>query len=703
MKICLIAEGCYPYVVGGVSSWIHRLIQAFPNQEYIILTIVANRSYSGKYVYELPANVSELYELYLEDYDWGRKRKRKKLLKKKEYKALRSLLLNQKVDWETLFELFQKRSLSVNNLLMSVDFFNAVTDCYNLNYSQIVFSDFLWMMRSIYLPMFHTLKMKIPKADLYHCTATGYAGILGSMAKYLHGGRLLISEHGIYTREREEELIKAKWVQGIYKDIWIEQFRKMSNLAYDRADLVTSLYEHARELEVELGCPFEKTIITPNGISVENFQNLPEKTEEEKGRVYVGAILRVAPIKDIKTLIHAFSFAREEEPSLKLWIMGPWEEEKEYAQECFELVEAEGISDIEFTGRVDVKEYLGKMDLTILTSISEGQPLTILESFAAHKPVIATDVGNCRGLIMGEDDEFGAAGIVTHIMNVEEIARAMVYLARNEAMRLWMGENGYRRVLAKYQYIYMIKAYRGIYKDFAGSMGLDWKEDEAEKETWERMEIREKEQVQKEREIRQEEPGQGGESGVDISFCGDLAGSMGLFWKEEDMKEEIQIQEEEGQIQEEGEQIQEKEDQLREEEESQEKEIGREEGAQEEQVQEEERIQKEENEKKRSEKDKTEKKSEKKKSKKKDSEKKKAEKEKTEEKESKKKSGKKSKKKYGKKSEKKKSEKMKTEKKKSEKEKIEKKTGKKLKKEKSKKKKSEKVKKLRKKDRPWQE
>lgn len=477
MKICLIAEGCYPYVVGGVSSWIHRLIQSFHGQEFIILAIVANRSWSGKFVYELPENVTEVHELYLDDCDWGRKRKRKKSMGRNEYRAFRSLILNQEVDWETLFDLFQKKSLSVNNLLMSMDFFRAVTDCYNLNYSQIVFSDFLWMMRSIYLPMFHTLKMKVPKADLYHCTATGYAGVLGSMAKYLHGGRLLISEHGIYTREREEELIKAKWVQGIYKDIWIEQFRKMSNLAYRRADLVTSLYEHARELELELGCPYEKTMVTPNGITVESLQDLPGKDEGEEGRVYIGAVLRVAPIKDIKTLIHAFGFAREAEPSLKLWIMGPWEEEQEYAQECFELAESEGIPDIEFTGKVDIRDYLGKMDLTILTSISEGQPLTILESFAAHKPVIATDVGNCRGLIMGEEDDFGAAGIVTHIMNVEEIARAMVTMARNKEMRLKMGENGYQRVLAKYQFHSMVDAYRGIYQDFAESMGLEWKEE----------------------------------------------------------------------------------------------------------------------------------------------------------------------------------------------------------------------------------
>ncbi len=143
MKICLIAEGCYPYVVGGVSSWLHRLIQAFPEQEFVILTIVANRSWSGKYVYELPENVTEVHELYLEDYNWSQKGRRVKSIDKKEYQALRSLLLNQKVNWEALFDMFQKKSLSVDRLLMSVDFFHAVTDCYNLNYSQIVFSDFL--------------------------------------------------------------------------------------------------------------------------------------------------------------------------------------------------------------------------------------------------------------------------------------------------------------------------------------------------------------------------------------------------------------------------------------------------------------------------------------------------------------------------------------------------------------------------------
>lgn len=477
MRVCIVAEGCYPFVVGGVSSWIHSMIRLFPKTEFVILAIAANRSLRGKYAYELPENVSEVYELYLQDVDWSKKHRRRHRLNKEQYRALRSLILDQDVQWNILFDLFQKNDISLNDLLMGEDFLLAVTDCYNLKYSQLVFSDFLWTMRSIYLPLFITLQMELPKADLYHCVATGYAGVLGSMAKHIYGSRLLVSEHGIYTREREEELIKAKWVNGIYKNIWIDQFRKMSKLAYQESSLVTSLFEQARQLQIELGCPPEKTAVTPNGIRVENLQNIAGKQPEDEVKINIGAVLRVTPIKDVKTMIQAFAFAKAKEPRLKLWIMGPWDEDEEYAKECFELSETLGFSeDIEFTGRINIKDYLGRMDMTILTSVSEGQPLTILESYAAHKPVIATDVGNCHGLIYGESDDFGPAGMITHIMNVEEIAKAMVEMAQKKEMRLAMGENGYRRVMAKYRVEYMQKTYWEIYRDFANNMKLEWTE-----------------------------------------------------------------------------------------------------------------------------------------------------------------------------------------------------------------------------------
>ena len=110
MRICIVAEGCYPYTVGGISRWADGLIRSFPDQEFVLLTIVANRDLRGKFMYELPENVAEVYELYLDDLDWCRQRKRKKRMSRKEYQSLRSLMIGGKIEWESLIDFFQKKS-----------------------------------------------------------------------------------------------------------------------------------------------------------------------------------------------------------------------------------------------------------------------------------------------------------------------------------------------------------------------------------------------------------------------------------------------------------------------------------------------------------------------------------------------------------------------------------------------------------------
>ena len=82
-------------------------------------------------------------------------------------------------------------------------------------------------------------------------------------------------------------------------------------------------------------------------------------------------------------MIGAFGHCKRQEPRLKLWIMGSLEESEEYAQECRKMVADLNIQDVEFTGIVNIKDYIGKMDILLLTSLSEGQPLAILEGFAA--------------------------------------------------------------------------------------------------------------------------------------------------------------------------------------------------------------------------------------------------------------------------------------------------------------------------------
>lgn len=121
MRVCIVVEGCYPYMAGGVSSWVHGLIKSFPNLEFVILAVISNRSMSGRFTYELPENVTEVHELYLEDVDWNRKGRRKHTLNKDEYRALRSLVLNQRVEWEVLFRMFQEKGISLDRLLICLE------------------------------------------------------------------------------------------------------------------------------------------------------------------------------------------------------------------------------------------------------------------------------------------------------------------------------------------------------------------------------------------------------------------------------------------------------------------------------------------------------------------------------------------------------------------------------------------------------
>lgn len=469
MKVCLIVEGAYPYVNGGVSSWMQGLMLAMPDVEFVVQSIAASPDANLQFKYQIPSNVSEIQEVYLLDDDYVNNKTQKKVaLTGEEYDAFENLMFESNPDWDVIIRFFSEKEVSLNALLSGKDFFKMTLDYYNANFRRVAFSDFLWTMRSLYLPLFTILKSRTEKADLYPSVSSGYAGIWGCMQKSLYKRPFLMTEHGLYTREREEEIIKADWVSGIYKDIWIGQFKKIGECCYQYADKVVSLFEDARRFQIELGCDENKTMVIPNGVNYQKFEGIRQK-ENQDPYINVGAVLRVTPIKDVKTMISAFALAKNKEPRLKLWIMGSMEEAEDYAEECRAMVRDMDIKDVEFTGIIDVKEYIGRMDFLILTSISEGQPLSILEGFAARKPYIATNVGNCKGLIEGERDNYGPAGYVVPVMGVSEIARAILKLAEDEKTRKRMGQAGYQRAVKAYDESAVFGTYYNLYQKLTGS------------------------------------------------------------------------------------------------------------------------------------------------------------------------------------------------------------------------------------------
>ncbi|HIU16124.1 MAG TPA: GT4 family glycosyltransferase PelF, partial [Candidatus Ventricola intestinavium] len=178
----------------------------------------------------------------------------------------------------------------------------------------------------------------------------------------------------------------------------------------------------------------------------------------------IGAVVRIVPIKDIKTMLYAFSNVTAERRDVRLHILGPTDENEEYFAECMQLKEDMGLENVVFTGRVDTAEYMRGMDFTLLTSISEGQPLAVLEAMAAGRPAVTTDVGCCRELIEGVNDGFGAAGICVPAMHQTALAEAILTLCEDAEKRRRMGENGRRRVSRLFRHTDMVKRYELLFE-----------------------------------------------------------------------------------------------------------------------------------------------------------------------------------------------------------------------------------------------
>lgn len=263
MRICIIAEGCYPYIAGGVSSWIQMLIKGMPEHEFCICTIAANMEQKGQFKYEIPENVVEIKENFLDEFLDNREvNKVKYELLPEEKQAVLDLITKPSVRWDILFDMFAVGGkYRINDFLSSEAFLEIIMEACRTKFRLTPFMKVFWTIRSMLLPIFNVLLCEAPEADIYHSVSTGYAGILGACFQHKTGKPYIVTEHGIYVREREEEIIKANWVDVYFKRTWIDFFSGMARVAYDHADRIISLFYGARELQIAAGAP-KKSVLS---------------------------------------------------------------------------------------------------------------------------------------------------------------------------------------------------------------------------------------------------------------------------------------------------------------------------------------------------------------------------------------------------------------------------------------------------------
>jgi len=291
---------------------------------------------------------------------------------------------------------------------------------------------------------------------------------------------MLLTEHGIYARERRSEIDQAEWIYvqrqgpmslsagpGFFKDLWTRLFVRLSQLTYEHADLIVTIFEGNRQAQIRDGADPAKTLVIPNGVDIEPLAALvPVPAAGSEFRV--GFVGRIVPIKDVKTFLRAFKILVEHLPGARAVLAGPTDEDPDYVAECRTLAATLGIQDrLEITGAVDVREIYARLDAVALTSVSEGLPLVVLEAGAAGLPMVATDVGACRELLQGRDRADrarGPSGLVTGVADPGATSEALLTLARDPGLRHEMGRVARERIRAHYQERDLVASYRDIYQ-----------------------------------------------------------------------------------------------------------------------------------------------------------------------------------------------------------------------------------------------
>jgi glycosyltransferase involved in cell wall biosynthesis len=447
--VCLLLEGTYPYVRGGVSSWTHDIIKQQSDLTFHVVCLLSGEP-PATMQFELPPNVLSVTDVRLRAMPNKYGSPARNVMEQLQPDLLK-ISHNQAEfkDFQHLMHVVHsaKHHLSEEYLLNSPDAWEVLESMYKERYSTSSMLDYFWSWRSLFGGMFSVLLCNLPPANLYHTICTGYAGLLAARAKIEMDVPVLISEHGIYTNERRVEIASADWLEETsssqltidvlksdLRDLWIDAFANYSRICYQACDKIITLFAGNQHAQIEDGADVQKMDIIPNGVDTARFSALPKRAHDVPTIAMIG---RVVPIKDVKSFIRACAIMRESLGDLKAYIMGNTEEDPDYAMECKELVDHLLLDKvITFTGAVRIDDYLPDIDVVVFTSVSEAQPLVILEAGAAGIPVVSTFVGACSEMIYGTHDEtpaLGAGGAIVPLSNPSAVARETVRLLTDAA------------------------------------------------------------------------------------------------------------------------------------------------------------------------------------------------------------------------------------------------------------------------------
>jgi len=481
--VCIIGEGSYPYYAGGVAQWVHELITAQKDLTFHVISLVPPHPIL-KFYYKFPKNViSHSYHI-VQDFPQGSSSFRSS---DPLWEILHSTLVGLVSspafeDFGPIVDLFQKHRniLGQHILCKSFETWNLFLRIYQDTAPSTPFKSYFATMYTLSRSLYSILLTDLPKAKIYHALCTGYAGFFLYRAKRELGIPCIVTEQGIYSNERRIEIVMANWIAVLssldlaleekkrtLKDFWLNAFFSLAHACYISCDEIISTFDGNHAIQIEGGADPSKISTIVHGIDFNDYAAVRIERKKVRCVAFVG---RIVPIKDVKTFIRACKLVKDSCPDIQLFAVGSTDEDHDYYLECQELANNLGLAeDLKFLGHVNFKEFLTKMDLLVLTSISEAQPLVILEAGAAGVPSIATDVGGCRQLLYGGVDEvpsLGQGGIVTPLRDPKATAEAIIKMISEPEFYQQCGITMAKRIQQHYVFKDEQETYRKIYNKY---------------------------------------------------------------------------------------------------------------------------------------------------------------------------------------------------------------------------------------------
>ena len=482
-NVLLILEGTYPFNGGGVSTWAHMLCNQVKNVNYTLYSINAN--YEVKSKYELSTNVKNVIQVPMwsplepqEIIENGNKYYQ--FVAKKEndddalmaqiflpcfeqfisaiYAPIRNLEYVDQIIFE-MWQFFQRHDYkkTMKSVLVWEAFCRILSEIIESEKEQeVTLYDLTVGMRWLYRFLM-PLSIDVPKVDISHLTVSGFPIIPALVLKYKYGTPIIATEHGVFIRERLLA-INASEYSFFLKKLLIKLSECITELVYYKADLILSVNQFNINWEKLYGAHTNKIEIIYNGIDHQLFVPGP-KPEYLRDIPTVVAAARIFELKDVITMIRSCDIVKKVIPNVKYLVYGDNTAVPEYTEECENLIQELKLQDNFILAGFHKNPHLLFLegDISILTSISEGFPYTVLESMSCGIPVVSTDVG---GVYEALDDK---CGFLCKPKDFVAIGNRVIELLQNDTLRLQMGKYARNKVIENFTIGKFIREYEIAY------------------------------------------------------------------------------------------------------------------------------------------------------------------------------------------------------------------------------------------------